>query len=134
MGKWKKKARNMAYFAELDFNNVVTQVVVVHDDVIGEATYPTSEEVGVAFLKSVYGQHTVWKQTSPTGEFRKFYAQLSGLYNPSIDAFVERKPYNSWVFSPYDFKWEAPIPMPEDDKSYQWDEPTLTWVVTQSKA
>lgn len=137
-GKWKREAVNMAYFAELDFDNIVKQVVVINDEVIGDLVFPESEPVGIDFLKSLYGQHTVWKQTCPEGNFRKIYAPISGIYNHSIDAFVERKPYNSWVFNPVNFKWEPPKPIPDDEgvnnKTYRWDEPTLSWIESDSRA
>ena len=48
----------MAHFAKLNDQNKVVQVVVVHNDVA------TDEATGVAFLKNLYGQDTIWKQTS----------------------------------------------------------------------
>ena len=48
----------MAHFAKLDSNNVVTEVVVVHNDVA------TSESAGVEFLNNLYGTSDTWKQTS----------------------------------------------------------------------
>ena len=131
--KWSRKARNMAYFAELDFDNVVKQIVVVNDDVIGENVFPESEKIGQDFLKSLYGQHTVWKQTSPNGEYRKGYAHMSGIYNPTLDVFLEKKPYNSWILNPQSLQWEAPLPMPNEDHSYEWDEISLSWKKTNSK-
>lgn len=131
--KWNSRIRNMAYFAELDFNNVVTQVVVLNDNVVGDSTFPESEHLGVEFLKSLYGQHTVWKQTSLTGEFRKYFATLGGIYNPAIDIFLARKPHNSWIFNPGTYQWEPPIQFPEDGNSYDWDEINLKWIKTDSK-
>ena len=48
----------MANFAELDSNNVVKRVVVIHNN-----ESPT-EEAGINFLKNLYGADTNWKQTS----------------------------------------------------------------------
>ena len=48
----------MAHFARLNDQNKVTQVVVVNNDVA------TDEAAGVAFLKNIYDQNTIWKQTS----------------------------------------------------------------------
>jgi len=123
----------MAYFAQLDFNNIVMQVLVVDDAVIGDATYPASESIGITFLQSLYGQQTNWKQTSPTGEFRKIYAHISGTYNSDLDCFVRPQPYRSWIYNPSANTWEAPIPYPTDNNTYLWDELTLSWIKTESK-
>ena len=41
----------MAHFAQLDENNVVTQVIVVGNDDITDANGNEVEEIGVAFCK-----------------------------------------------------------------------------------
>jgi hypothetical protein len=41
--------------------------------------------------------------------------------------FAIPQPFASWVLNTDTYLWEAPIPMPTDGKSYQWDEPTLSW-------
>lgn len=135
LGKWKKKVKNMAYFAQLDFNNIVMQVVAVDDEVIGEATYPESEQIGIDFLQSLFGDQTKWKQTSPTGEFRRMYAFVSGTYRLDLDIFVPPQPYNSWIYNPVSNSWVPPTPYPGDDtQSYMWEENGAFWKPTESKA
>jgi len=41
-----------------------------------------------------------------------------------------RKPYPSWIGNEEAMTWEAPAPMPQDDKEYRWDEATTSWVET----
>ena len=53
---------DMAHFAWLDGNNVATQVIVVGDSDSGGGSLAT-EDVGIAFCRSLYGQDTNWKQT-----------------------------------------------------------------------
>ena len=36
--------------------------------------------------------------------------------------------YASWNFNEQTCAYEAPTPMPTDDKIYRWDEPTTSWV------
>ena len=48
----------MAHFAKLGTGNIVERVEVVSNDVA------TTEQAGIEFLKSLYGNDTVWKQTS----------------------------------------------------------------------
>ena len=38
-----------------------------------------------------------------------------------------RKPYPSWVGDIDTMSWQPPVPYPQDDKSYYWDEPTVSW-------
>ena len=39
-----------------------------------------------------------------------------------------RKPYPSWVGDINTMSWQPPVPYPQDDKRYYWDEPTVSWV------
>lgn len=115
----------MAHFAQLDENNVVTQVIVVHNNDCLDANGNESEAVGAAFCQSLLGGN--WKQTSYNGNIRKNYAGIGYTYNPSIDAFVPPQPYASWTLN-NDVKWEAPTPMPTDGKRYSWNEEQQDWV------
>lgn len=38
------------------------------------------------------------------------------------------KPYPSWIFNEDTFSWHAPVPFPQNDKGYKWDEESLSWV------
>jgi hypothetical protein len=39
-----------------------------------------------------------------------------------------RKPYPSWVGDINTMSWQPPVPYPQDDKSYYWDESTVSWI------
>jgi hypothetical protein len=41
---------------------------------------------------------------------------------------LARQPYPSWVGDINTMSWQSPVPYPQDDKYYQWDEPTMSWV------
>ena len=121
----------MAHFAQLDENNVVTQVIVVDNKDTSDANGVEKESIGVAFCERLLGG--TWKQTSYNANFRKNYAGIGYTYNAGIDAFVPPKPYNSWVLNNTTAQWEAPVPKPEDvegepHKSYVWDEETTNWI------
>ena len=79
----------MAHFAQLDANNVITQIVVVNNAVVEDLPFPESEPLGIAFCQSLYGAHTVWKQTSYNANFRKRYANIESKYDPVKDEFSE---------------------------------------------
>jgi hypothetical protein len=118
----------MAHFAQLDSNNVVTQVIVVGNKDTADANGVEKEHIGAAFCERLFGGN--WKQTSYNGSVRKNYAGVGFTYNAGLDAFVPPKPYASWVLNNDTAQWNAPTPMPTDDKKYSWDEATTSWVET----
>lgn len=119
----------MAHFAKLDPNNVVLSVEVVANPVLVEpSTGQEREELGIAFLSSLYNGYPFWKQTSYNGNFRKNFASIGFLYDVARDAFIPPKPFNSWVLKEDTCQWEAPVAYPTDDKKYTWDEINQKWI------
>jgi hypothetical protein len=116
----------MAHFAQLDENNVVTQVIVVHNNELLDENGQEIEARGVAFCQSLLGGN--WKQTSYNGNIRKNYAGIGYTYDAQRDAFIAAKPYPSWLLNELTFQWDAPVPMPNDENRYTWDEPTTSWI------
>ena len=127
----------MAHFAQIDDNNVVTQVIVVANSDTADANGVEKEHIGAAFCEKLFGGN--WKQTSYNGSIRKNYAGIGYTYNAGIDAFVPPKPFASWVLDNDTAQWNAPVAMPADagtgepPKRYTWDEPTTSWVVAESE-
>jgi len=129
----------MAHFAKIGSGNIVENVVVVHDN---EAS---TEEAGQAFLNSVYGTNDVWKQTSYNTRagvhklggtpFRKNFAGKDFTYDEIRDAFIPPRPIskdsvcNSWTLNENTCHWEPPVPYPNDENRYRWDESTLSWEI-----
>ena len=118
----------MAHFAQLDENNIVTQVIVVSNDDIKDSEGNESELTGIAFCKSLLGPNTIWKQTSYNNSIRKNYAGIGFTYDATLDAFIAPKPYNSWILNETTCIWEAPVAYPNDGNMYAWDEETTSWV------
>ena len=118
----------MAHFAQLDENNVVTQVIVIHNNELMDENGVEQEQRGIEFCKAHYGQDTNWIQTSYNGNFRKNYAGIGYTYDVQRDAFIPIKPFESWLLDEESCVWYPPIPMPQDGKLYLWDEPTLQWI------
>lgn len=124
----------MAHFAELDENNVVTQVIVVDNGDIKDANGVEVEEIGIAFCKKLFGADTNWKQTSYNNSMRVRYAGIGYSYNQELDAFIAPKPYPSWILNNETTNWEAPVAQPEltaeqieAGSRYEWDEENTTW-------
>jgi hypothetical protein len=119
----------MAHFAQLDENNLVTQVIVVSNEVINNESFPASEPIGVVFCQSLYGENTRWVQTSYNATFRYNYAGIGYLFDATAEAFIPPKPYSSWLLNTINFQWQAPVPYPDDGNVYHWDEQTQSWVL-----
>ena len=116
----------MAYFAKLDENNVVTQVISIANSDTADANGVEKEHIGAAFCERLFGG--TWKQTSYNNNLRKNYAGIGFTYHEDIDAFVPPKPFASWVLNQETAKWEAPVAMPDDGKKYEWNEDSQSWI------
>ena len=132
----------MAHFAQLDENNIVTQVIVVADsDAAKDASQSWStwnEAGGIAFCRSLLGADTNWVQTSYNDNIRFRYAGIGMKYDSTNDVFYYQSPYPSWVLNTSTWEWDAPVALPDDAGyddvdnpteyvSYDWDEDSTSW-------
>lgn len=115
----------MAHYAEIGPDNTVIRVIVVHDNECLDANGNESEEAGAAFCHATFGG--TWVKTSYNGTIRKRFAGMGCTYDADRDAFIPRKDYPSWVFDAVELTWVAPVPKPNDNKFYLWDEETVSW-------
>ena len=117
----------MAHFAKLDDNNIVTDILVVNNEVILKADGTESELKGKQFLNATFGQ-AKWVQTSYNHNFRKQYAGIGFVYDSENDIFIAPQPFDSWSLDD-NFNWQPPVDYPNDDNDYYWDEDTLSWIL-----
>lgn len=116
----------MAHFAELDDNNFIKQVIVVHNNELLDELGNESEQKGIDFCISLFGGR--WIQTSYNGSLRKNFASIGYTYDPVANHFFAPQPYPSWILDA-NAKWQAPTPMPvEEKKLWTWNESTLSWI------
>jgi hypothetical protein len=95
----------MAHFAELDENNVVKQVIVVHNNELLDENGKESEQKGIDFCVAHYGG--TWIQTSYNGNFRGCYAGSGFIYDPIRNAFIAPKPeIGEWILNEDTCQWE----------------------------
>jgi hypothetical protein len=129
----------MASFAKIGLNSKVIAVVSVNNEVLKDSSGVEREELGIQFLNELTGW-PIWRQTSYNTyggvhklggtPFRKNHAGIGFTYDEDRDAFIPKKPYNSWVLNEQTCQWESPIPMPNDasiDKVYSWNETIQNW-------
>jgi hypothetical protein len=125
----------MAYFAELDENNITLRVISVNNNELLDDQGNEIEQKGIDFCVNLFGGR--WLQTSYNTvanehlnnkiPFRKNFAGIGSIYYPEYDGFSLAKPFSSWVLNENTLVWESPIPYPEDGKKYLWDEETKDW-------
>ena len=144
----------MAHFAQLDGDNIVTQVIVVSNDDTSDSGGVETESIGVAFCQKLLGASTNWKQTSYNSNMRGNYAGIGYTYMSNVatlgvgstDIFISPQPYASWTLSTTAAQWEPPstpgaAPTLTDaeqaaGKYYVWNEsnydadPATAWVLT----
>jgi hypothetical protein len=110
----------MSHYAHIT-NGIVDQVIVAEQDFIDSGVVGDASE----WIQTSYNTHG---NQHPEGRpLRGNYAGIGYTYDPVADVFYAPQPYASWVLSPLTFLWEAPVAMPTDGKTYEWDEATTSW-------
>jgi hypothetical protein len=98
----------MAHFAELDQDNTVLRVIVVGNEILIEDGQEL-ESKGIEFCKELFGENTIWMQTSYNGNIRKNYAGAGFLYDAVKDAFIPPKPEgDGWILNEETCQWQNP--------------------------
>lgn len=115
----------MAHFAKV-LDGKVIQVIVAEPEFFNN------------FVDSSPGQ---WIQTSYNtfGNQHKLggtplrgnYAGIGYTYDIQNDVFYAPQPFPSWVLNQSTWLWESPVPYPQDDKIYIWNEETTSWIEQQ---
>tara|TARA_R110001606_G_scaffold69053_1_gene157830 strand:+ start:1278 stop:1673 length:396 start_codon:yes stop_codon:yes gene_type:complete len=128
----------MASFAKIGLNNKVIEVLSVVNEVLHDSNGVEQEVLGVEFLTNLYGW-SIWKQTSYNTHggvhnnggtpLRKNHAGIGMTYDEDRDAFIPKKPFNSWILNEDTCLWNAPVDMPDDGKKYTWNESILNWEI-----
>jgi hypothetical protein len=122
----------MATFAKIGLNNKVIEVLSVHNNELLDSNGVEQEVIGIDFLTKLTG-YPVWVQTSYNNNFRKNHASIGMSYDEDRDAFIPKKPFNSWVLNEDTCLWEAPVAMPitelEENQYYSWNESIINWEI-----
>jgi hypothetical protein len=126
----------MASFAKIGLNNKVIEVLSVVNEVLNDSNGIEQESIGIDFLTKLTG-YPVWKQTSYNTHggihssggtpLRKNHAGIGYTYDEDRDAFIPKKHFNSWVLNEFTCLWESPIPYPQDNNQYKWNEQNQSW-------
>jgi len=125
----------MAYYAELDNNNIVIKVRTGASEEVVDLEQIYAERFGTVHKRTSYntrgGIHYDPETNEPSADqskaFRKNYAGLGYTYDKTKDAFIPPQPYPSWTLNEETCLWDSPVPYPEDGQIYNWNEETQTW-------
>jgi hypothetical protein len=75
----------------------------------------------IELAESITGLTAVeYTDTNPAG--------IDWTYNSTTKKFKSPKPYVSWIYNEEIEQWVAPIEYPTDNKSYIWDEQSISWI------
>jgi hypothetical protein len=110
----------MAHFARVNAQGIVEQVIVAEQDFIDVLPDATS------WVQTSYNTYGGVHANGGT-PLRKNYAGIGYTYDAGRDAFISPKPYAQWILNEDTCLWEAPTQMPNDDKTYRWDEQQGNW-------
>ena len=130
----------MASFAKIGLNNKVIEVQSVVNEVLHDSNGVEQENIGIDFLTKLTGW-AIWKQTSYNTSggvhnnggtpFRKNHAGIGYTYDEDRDAFIPKKPYNSWILNEDTCLWEAPVALPDTENRYNWNEINQNWDIIE---
>ena len=120
----------MASFAKIGLNGKVIEVLSVNNEILKDADGIEQENIGIDFLTKLTG-YPIWKQTSYNANFRKNFAGIGMTYDEDRDAFIPKKPFDSWILNEDTCCWEAPVAYPTDGQQYSWNEQNQSWTLTE---
>jgi hypothetical protein len=110
----------MAHWAKVE-DGIVTQVNVVEDEFL----QANPDRYTGTWIKTSYNTHG-GVHTLGGEPLHKNYAGIGYTWDGT--GFAAPQPYPSWSLDLFSYQWQAPVAYPEDDKHYQWDEATTSWV------
>jgi hypothetical protein len=76
----------MAYFAEIDQNNIVKRVISVNDNECKDQYGNENESIGALFCHKLLGG--TWIQTSYNARIRGKFAGVGDIYDSATDTFI----------------------------------------------
>jgi hypothetical protein len=120
----------MATFAKIGLNNKVIEVLSVHNNELLDSNGVEQEVNGIDFLTKLTGW-SIWVQTSYNNNFRKNHAGIGYTYDEDRDAFIPKKPFNSWILNEDTCRWEAPVALPDTENRYNWNEINQNWDIIE---
>ena len=119
----------MSHFAEINSENIVTNVIVADQEFIDSGAVGDANNWIQTSYNTKGGVHYAPNSNTPDGgvALRKNYAGKGYTYDATKDAFIAPQPFASWTLDDDTCQWNAPVAYPDDDKMYMWDEDNTQW-------
>ena len=125
----------MAHYSFINENNIVVEVITGKDEddletlpedfSSWEEYYETLRD-GLTCKRTSYNTHLNEHSEGGTA-FRGNYAGIGFTYDPDNDVFYAEQPYPSWTLDESTWDWIPPVPYPDDDQRYVWNEDEEAW-------
>ena len=109
----------MAHWAKIE-DGIVEKVIVA------DSAEWCENNLGGTWIQTSYNTQGGVNSRDGGVALHKNYAGIG--YTWDGIGFAAPQPYPSWNLDSDTYLWQAPTPMPTDDKRYTWDEETLSWI------
>lgn len=122
----------MTHFAKLNEQNIVIFVTVGRDEDDGKED-ELSARTGDVYKQTSYNTYGGVHYTNgapsenQSKAVRKNYAGIGYTYDHQRDAFIPPQPFASWTLNENTCLWEPPVPKPDDNNVYSWNEQNQKW-------
>lgn len=125
----------MTHFAKIT-NGIVQQVIVAEPEFFAAFVDTSPGEWLQTSYNTRGGIHYEPNTNTPSKDqskaLRKNFAGIGFSYDKTRDAFIPPKPFNSWILDESSCLWNPPMPRPEGDGPYWWDENAMAWILQES--
>jgi hypothetical protein len=120
----------MSHWAQIDENNIVTDVLVGNNDEPDEGYQWFVDNLGGRWIQTSVNTHGGIHKNGKE-PVRKNYAGIGYTYDEALDAFIPPKPteFPSFIVDVETGLWTPPIPRPDGDQPWGWNESAQEWVV-----
>ena len=125
----------MSHFAKV-VDGIVTEVIVAEPEFFETFVDDSPGE----WIQTSYNTHggihydpvTREPSADQSKALRKNYAGIGMIYDRDRDAFYHKKPFPSAVFNEEMCNWDHPVPRPNDENNYEWNEENQTWDLVET--
>lgn len=130
----------MAYFGKIE-NGVVVDSIRIDQEVLNTGLWGDPNQWIQTSYNTRGGIYYLPNTEPPTPDpdqskaLRANYAGIGHIYDAQNDVFHAPRPLDingqlceSWSIGSPTWLWTPPIPYPDDEKTYAWDESTKSWV------
>lgn len=127
----------MGYYAFLDENNIVTEVITGRNedeivDGISDWEKWYGDFRGLTCKRTSYNTSMNQHKNGKT-PFRGNFAGIGYFYDQVNDIFIPPSPFASWVVDYETASWKAPVDKPVSEENYVWSELQKNWILQPDK-